>query len=194
MVAVALPLSACSGEPSSTRTTTRVASTASTPAPTTPTGDRTTIAPLASPTKVFDGSPRDWVSQNVSCVRDKGFPVEDPLPGDYSWRAPQGADGVSYSWAVYDCMMQIGNIPLPPMSDHNLRIMFDTELRVADCLKGFGVPVKDPPTFERFAESRRTMEGDIWIAKSELRETDPRYAEITEKCDPVILQTAPYEQ
>lgn len=152
------------------------------------------MAPLPTPTKEFTGTRREMVQQIVSCIRDKGFPVKDPLPGDYSWRWPAGSDAVSYSWANYDCMMQVGDIPIPPLTDHNLKILYDTELKVADCVKGFGVAVKDPPTFEQYAQSRRNMEGEIWTAKSELQEGQANYGEIMDKCDQELLQTEPFEK
>ncbi|HBX82802.1 MAG TPA: hypothetical protein DEG88_01945 [Propionibacteriaceae bacterium] len=149
--------------------------------------DRTLPAPDATPSTQFQGTRRELIQKLVTCIQGRGYPVKTPLPGEYFWKAPSRVDLVGYSWARYDCYMEVGNLPTPPLSDDNLRTSYSGELKAADCARSYGVDVPAAPSFETFAKSRREPGGVLWFALMNVTPQTPNYAVIIDKCDPLLL-------
>lgn len=154
--------------------------------------DRRTEAPFPMPTKRFQGTRQEMFARLTRCLGDKGFDVPEPPPGQYSFSMPPGADPVDFSWARFDCWNAVGDIPLPPLTDKNLRIMYETEIKAAECIRKFGVVVPEAPSYQKFADGWRS--GEIsWFARMNITERNPRYAEIMATCDNEALQSEPFE-
>ncbi|MGL5405257.1 MAG: hypothetical protein ACRDAX_00340 [Propionibacteriaceae bacterium] len=145
----------------------------------------------------FNGTHREFMIALVDCIKSKGYPTDYPLPGEkfISNKGPMSKEQhVGSLWAMYDCQNEIGNVPLPKSSEHNLRIMYDTAIKQVTCFRSYGVKVDDIPSFESYTAVFRGEPSTDWSINMYLNEKDPIYPTVIDKCDEELLQTEPFEE
>ncbi|MGL5405258.1 MAG: hypothetical protein ACRDAX_00345 [Propionibacteriaceae bacterium] len=103
-------------------------------------------------------------------------------------------EAIASSWASYDCKNEIGTIPDPKITEHNLRIMYDTAIKQVTCFRSYGVKVDDIPSFESYTAVFRGGPSTDWSINMYLNEKDPIYSTVIDKCDENLLQAEPFEE
>jgi hypothetical protein len=102
-------------------------------------------------------SARDAYDLKVAqCLRDKGFDVKDPQPGEGI-----SEEGPGIREAASVCMKGLGDPPTMEFTEQNIDEMLTTQLTWADCLRGLGYEVQEPRREQAFVMPEDVDENDV---------------------------------
>jgi hypothetical protein len=100
---------------------------------------------------------RDGYDLKVAqCLREKGFKVKDPQPGE---GITEELPGIRKAGS--ECMAEIGDPPTVAMTKEEDAELLKTSLRWADCLRDLGYQVEEPKSQQAFIMPKEATEKDI---------------------------------
>ena len=124
-----------------------------TTAPASTTGDTTANAPAGE--AGFQAARDAYDLELAQCLRDAGFDVKDPAPGQGITESLPGIEE-----AASACMTEIGDPPRPDAQVDETE-MLNAMLKEAECLRDRGIEVDEPQLGEAFLVPADATEEDI---------------------------------
>src|SRR5690606_7917850 len=89
----------------------------------------------------------------AACVRDKGWDAEPQRDGSVIYSFPEEQRD-QFTADRDACNEELGaNEPPPPMNEDDAEAMFDALLETAECVRGLGYPVDEPPSRQAAVEA-----------------------------------------
>lgn len=86
-----------------------------------------------------------------TCLQDKGFDVPVAADGEWELNVPAGEDGVDRARQALGECREIAEVPEPiPLTDGEMRTMYQLLVASHTCLEELGYPLEDPPSEETF--------------------------------------------
>ncbi|MBX9717628.1 MAG: hypothetical protein K2X36_02150 [Microbacteriaceae bacterium] len=121
----------------------------------------TTEPPLVS----LQESQRDATQAMVNCLKDAGWDVAlDPVTGSTDIELPEDQFD-SYVKARTTCVEAVETqFPVSPLTDAQMREIYDYEVWLSECLRGEGVTVPEIPSSQAFIDAYRG--GEPWLSYS----------------------------
>lgn len=120
-----------------------------------------------------------WWESYAACLTDKGFPTRatrDGMQGLGSQEEYANAEQLDadYDRADGECLQEIGDMPVAaPLTDGELRQLYEDSLETAECLRRYGEQPGTPPSFEKFASDYRSRGVAIpWSPYQTVQTTD----------------------
>lgn len=125
----------------------------------------------------------DATAKMVRCLTEKG------------WEVKVGEDGRSYEYSLpssqrsqfqvdeKDCRHEFGLDVLPPITQQYAEHAYDVYLRAAECVRGLGHQVSDPPSKQAFVEELMRRRIASWHPYDEVMKSDPNlHGQLEREC------------
>lgn len=125
-------------------------------------------------------SEAEWYSVMVDCMQDRGWPVELDDDGGFGMSVPEDQSAL-YDEAVEECTAEVG-VEVAPLSETELRDIYDGHLEVVSCLEEIGILVTAPS----WSEFQSTTGENGWHPYNDL--SDSEFSVAFQECPPAELQ------
>lgn len=122
----------------------------------------------SSDTKVFEGTPEEYMVLKRACLEDMGVKTADLPPGDPEAGAGFLVDNRGHTREELEsadekCTSQIGEPKMSNLSDSELRERYDARIIQYECLIDNGLVSGYPPSFDVFVSNyERSGEKLLW--------------------------------
>lgn len=122
---------------------------------------------------------RDYATTMVACLSAKGWHVERGSDGGFGADIP-GDQLEQYHADRHACREENGYDDEPEVTPELAGRFFDRLVAAAQCLRGLGYQVSDPPSRQSYVETLVNGELPDWAPYSELIEMGLSFAELEE--------------
>lgn len=122
---------------------------------------------------------RDYATTMVACLSAKGWHVERGSDGGFGADIP-GDQLDQYNADRHACREENGFNDEPEITPEMAGRFFDRLVAAAQCLRGLGYQVSDPPSKQSYVETLVNGELPDWAPYSELIEMGLSFAELEE--------------
>lgn len=130
----------------------------------------------------------------MNCLLEDGWPVKPTQGGwgiQYDGPDPGEEVGSRYNQALDRCMEAARPLPVfEPLSENEIRIIFDLNVEQVECLEAEGLTVEEPPSEEAYVATYTASQSgggvDVWSPYSQV--PAERFEEVTQACpEPSIV-------
>lgn len=105
----------------------------------------------------FDGTALEHLHAFAACLENKGYAATvDESDMSLSWNYSEDIDR--------ECMLEVGELAPLPLTDAQIRDLYEQELRTKACLEGLEFEVPDPISEDQYVQEYQSSSGPSWYA------------------------------